>query len=315
MRLEHRHHARLGVALARRTQCCSDLGRVVGVVVDDRDPVDLSDMFEPTTDTTERGQAREGAVEIDLERRRRRERHGRIAKVVQSRHAKLEIHSPPVGKTDRRRVAIRTPHGIRHADIRIRGRTDTPHRHCKLVAHASRAAVIRANQRAGCTTGEVHERRFELIDRAVTLEVIRFDVADDGDGGIQLQERAVILIGLDDIQGFVPEPYVTLPNCDPPADESRGIPPRAHERSGDHGRRRGLAVRAGDANDGAIGNDLGQRLSPGDDRNPGTPRSFQFGMIGRNGRGVDHGSGLLDMTGIVPFEDGGAGPDDIGRCG
>ena len=78
------------------------------------------------------------------------------------------------------------------------------------------------------------------------VEVVGFDVRDDGGVRRQQEERAVALVGFGDEQltGAVVRAGARLVQV--PADDERRVGAAVLQRDGQHRRRRGLAVGAGD---------------------------------------------------------------------
>jgi hypothetical protein len=90
--------------------------------------------------------------------------------------------------------------------------------------------------------------------------VVELGVGEDGDIRLQLQQRAVGLVGLDDDPLTGPPRGVRAGRSELPPDHIRGIEPATAQRVHDHPGRRGLAVGSGDRQAAAQRRDLREQV-------------------------------------------------------
>ena len=120
------------------------------------------------------------------------------------------------------------------------------------------------------------EERLDLCARGELGVVVEVDVEEDGDLRLQRADRAVGLVALHD-EPSLPRARVPVELRDLAADEERRIEAEPVEAEGDHRARRRLAVRPGDDDRAAKGDELGEELGP---RPP-------VDLAGEGGRDVD----------------------------
>ena len=68
-------------------------------------------------------------------------------------------------------------------------------------AHVAQMCIVDAHDDGAVlrnAVGELHERRLQVVEVPVRLEVLAIDVRDDGEPGRQLQERSITLVGFRD---------------------------------------------------------------------------------------------------------------------
>ena len=146
--------------------------------------------------------------------------------------------------------------------------------------------------------------------------MIGLDVRDDRDFGMQLMERAVVLVGFDDEELALARLRVRTDVPEHSADDHGRIETGLFEDSGDHRGRRGLAVRAGDA-DGALAVDeLAEHLRPADHTNPPLVRRIDLGVLPFDGGGDDDGVDAVQVGRVVADGDtDAAAHEEIGGRG
>ncbi|CFR42934.1 Uncharacterised protein [Mycobacterium tuberculosis] len=132
------------------------------------------------------------------------------------------------------------------------------------------------------------EHRNIRLDAAVEVQVIGLDVGDHRDVGCVLQQRAIAFVGFGDetVATAVMGVGTGLPQLT--ADRKGRVKPAVLQGDDQHGRRRCLAVRAGDHQCGAPGHQLGQHGRPQHHGNAAAPRFDELGVgFGDGGMGSD----------------------------
>jgi hypothetical protein len=114
--------------------------------------------------------------------------------------------------------------------------------------------------------------------------VVELGVGQHGDLGLELQQRAVRLVGLHHDPFAAPPPRVRIGAAQLAADQVGGIEPAGAQPMDDHARRRRLAVGAGDRKAALQRGDLGQQVSPVELAAAGRET---LGIVGRDGGGID----------------------------
>src|SRR6187397_1031495 len=94
----------------------------------------------------------------------------------------------------------------------------------------------------------MRERRGDVLEILVDVEVIGLDVGHDRDVGRQAQEGSVVLVRLDHKQLVAFVAQIPLPLGDATASEPGRLESSRCENGSSHHRRRSLAVRTGYAN-------------------------------------------------------------------
>ena len=126
---------------------------------------------------------------------------------------------------------------------------------------ASGVRLVDTHQvRPGSVGEEAVERRFDALERSVVVEVVGLDVGDHRDLRTELDEGAIALVGLDH------EPVSAVPHratadlVELTTDDERRAQLGLHQHEGQHRRRGGLAVGAGDGDRAPGGGDGGEDL-------------------------------------------------------
>ena len=190
-----------------------------------------------------------------------------------SRHGEADRH-PPGRHVDEPVVGVR---GLAvPADARgIQARRD-----------GLRARVVRAGQHhAGDPPAERGERRLDVRQARVVVQVVGLDVGDDRDVGREQQERPVALVRLgDEVQaGAVLRAEPGL--GEDPADDVARVGAAFAQHRGEHGGGGGLAVRPRDRDHPPAGHDRGQRRRPVQHPHPAPGRLGQFRVVRPDGAG------------------------------
>ena len=208
MRLEHDDDA-LPVAFARRLDRGDDLAGQVRVVVDERDAVALAAELEAAGDAAEPAERAAHRVE----RHTQLERDGRRARRVLSRCAARAPAARPRRATPRRAPSTnRRPAPpalvLGHPVVGIVGEPVGDEPPVGAVPRA-RPAATTSSAADDAHAGHGVEEPLEAVDQrrevTVVVEVVGLDVGDDRVFGVELEERAVALVGLDD------EPLAVVP--------------------------------------------------------------------------------------------------------
>jgi hypothetical protein len=132
--------------------------------------------------------------------------------------------------------------------------------------------------------------------------VVGLDVRDHRDARRQRQERAVVLVRLDDEARLAAELEVAAPRAHAPADHAGGLEPGGRERLGGQHRGRGLPVRARDPDRQPAGDRLGERLRAADHRQARGARGGELGVVLGNGRRDHHGARVANVRRVVPLD-------------
>ena len=143
---------------------------------------------------------------------------------------------------------------------------------------------------------EVVERAHEALERPVVVEVVGFDVRDDGGLGRELEERAVALVGFHDHPLAVVVRGVRADFVEIAADDERRSPARRAQDQRQHRRRRRLAVTARDRDPAPCGDDGPQRIGASVNGDPPVAGRHDF-RVRRRDRGRDHDR--VDVVGHV----------------
>ena len=122
------------------------------------------------------------------------------------------------------------------------------------------------------------------------VQMIRFDIGDHGDLGMQQQEGAVALVGLRHQIGAVAGPGVgAADGGQHAADDHGGVAAAAFQHGGDHGGSSSLAVGAGYADAAAGGHEISQHLRPAVDLQPPAACFDHLFIVFLDCGRIDHG--------------------------
>src|SRR5665647_1649840 len=301
MRLENSDDAAIPAPFGRLERGL-DLGRVVGIILDDHDVVDDLAQLEAAPGPGVALESLEDGVRRDVEVEAHGGRGHGVEDVVNPRH--LELQRPqilPPGVKDRRAAEL-VEGEIAGGQVGL-GREaigdDPP---LDLRDDALEIGIVEAEDDRAIErdlVGEVDEGRLEVVDALVLVEVLLVDVRQDGDEGGEVEERAVALVGLGDDEVPGSELGVGPDRVQAAADDDRRVEAAGLEDERGHGRRRRLAMGAGHGNAVLHPHELGQHLGPGDDRDQALPGLDDFDVVLADGRRDDDDVGVLEVLGPV----------------
>ena len=152
------------------------------------------------------------------------------------------------------------------------------------LGETGRAGIVETDDaRSTGLFDEPHEGRLEPVEAAVVLEMIGLDVGDDHPVSVELDERPVALVGLDDEHAPAADGSSGPEIPEVAAHDERRVEARGPQRRGEHRRGRGLAVRAGDRDRLPRRGDRGQDLGPSEHRDPPTAGLDELRVVVGNG--------------------------------
>ena len=162
---------------------------------------------------------------------------------------------------------------------------------------------------------ELLEGLVDVLLCAVMVQMVIFDVRDDGNAGTELQEGAVAFVGLRHDPGAGAIPRVAAQGTHVAADDDGRVQPGFRRDDGNHGARRRFAVCAGDGHTLrlVIVQQFRQDIAAVQDRNAFGPCGLQFRIVRMDGAGNDDGVGAVDLRRVVPHEDHGPRCCELGR--
>ncbi len=185
-----------------------------------------------------------------------------------------------------------------------------------------------------CELGEAFN---DGVQAVVDVEVVGFDVEDDGGGGGELVEASIVLAGFGDEGGSVAGAVAAAELWAVGADDDGGVQSGGDERVAEHGGGGGLAVGSGDGDaDGAgLGHHAPEHGGVLDDFEFSSAGLEDFGVVVRHGGGDDQGlrveghglggllevdgeafaSELLDQVGVGAFAAGDGGAASGAKAG
>jgi hypothetical protein len=267
MRLEEHDHASRR-ARSHGVDGRADLRRVVGVVVDDRDAARRAELLESSLRSAERREGLGRGDRGDAEGVGRGERPGGVPSVVRAGEAQRDRNRRLERAGEVEGHAIRTLHELDHAIPRLRGHPvgrDLASGEVVASCELGRARVVRARDKpatADDPSGETRERLLHVGVGRKNVDVVVLDVRHDRDLGPEGEERAVVLIRLDDEDVAAPGVRVRAEVAEHrAADERRVEAPGAKGRP----RKRGggaLAMGPGHREDALAACELAPRVLP-----------------------------------------------------
>ncbi len=285
------------------------LAEVAGEVAGARIQVRLERGDDPPS---RKGGAR-GALEAALDPPEGREAWGEVGERGAEREpcAKSGQRVPPIvvaGHAQRERTEHDAVEGDRHAALhRGAEQADTVGGHEPVAdhvganrgRHACGARVVHAAHQCARPRGVLGERPLDVGEVGVDVEVIGFDVGDDRDRRVEGEERAIVLVGLDD-DGVAPAPpEVAAPRLHAPADDAGRRAAGAGEGLGGHDGGGGLAVRPGDADDDEAVDRGAERLGAADHREAERRGARELGVRGGDRARCDDGTRAVDVRAVV----------------
>ncbi len=294
------HLARLG-PLAGRRQRHQDLGRVMGIVINDLQRAAAvsrrgrADPLEPPgrpgvgrqcrkrvghgkAQLGGHGKYRESVEDGVGARQREVERPSLLAAVA---------HCCPDAAA-RRRPRINRPPGAARVqtvvdDTRVAVRQGRKHHPDTWMITTGDERPPRADPQGERGEGRAHGR---LIGEHIGM--LPLDVGDHRENGVEVRERPAVLVSLQDEHPAGAHQRVTAELSDLGTDDRRRVEARGPQHEAEHGGRGGLAVRAGDRKQVVASGQLGQPVAAAADGNPSAPGSQQLGMIVGERAGGDH---------------------------
>ncbi len=191
--MEHHDDPTLAGGLASHSKNCFNLGRVVGVIVDDAHPVFDSDRFESALRACEAAESLGHRRGLDPKIHPNAPRPYGVEEVVQTRHVQRERIGAAVG-VDQRLARDRSRVGDLDAyvgtQLRAVGAYASTGGSCCL-GEAPRTVIIRARDEETAVNNifrEVDKRLLDCFDAAVVKQVVGFDVGDQSDAGGVVEE-------------------------------------------------------------------------------------------------------------------------------
>ena len=311
MRLKQQQQAALGVALAQRSDRGRDLGRMVRVIVEHQHAAGFAVPLEPPRDAAKVRQRMRSGLRIKARGGDRCARRNRVCDIKFA--GETELRGPPtaLGRTHavtgRERTAggnLGTPVG-RFAQPGGRNRDVGPLR-SKPLRYLERRRRVRSHDQHTALDNSarvIEKRRLQLLDSAVVIEMIGFDIGNHGDSRRVMVKRAAVLIGLENQPGVRAARRVAGQIGGFAAQHIADIAPRGAGGDRQHRRGRGLAVRAADGDHLPPGRDLREQLGAGRNRYGGVDRRRDLGVRFSDGDGANHAIRPRNVPRIVPNAD------------
>ena len=131
---------------------------------------------------------------------------------------------------------------------------------------------------------EGRKRRDEIVEARIRVEVLAIDVRDDGNRGIQPEERSVAFVGLRHERRATADARVAPERGQASADHGGWIESCAFEHQGHHRRRRRLSVRSRDRDPESRTHQRREHVGPRDDRQSAPARLDDLGVRRTDGR-------------------------------
>ena len=272
-RLDHGHDPRRAPRPgAERRDGRADRGRVVREVVVDRDPAGGPDGLETPFDAAEVAERRRSFREVHAGRAGGREGGGRVVQVVLAGEPPLDLDppfAPALGRADleagsvrrecvrRERAACAGVGAAPGSGVASGGGVASDPDHLRPASHGEHPLHLGAARDDAPARGngadEVVELPFDGREVVEDVRVVVLEVVDDEGAravvdelGALVEERGVVLVGLDDEVLARAQPARRAEVRRGAPDEPAGAPPRAFEDPGDEARHGGLAVGARD---------------------------------------------------------------------
>lgn len=146
-------------------------------------------------------------------------------------------------------------------------------------------------------TEELGEHGFDGINAVVVIEVLGFDIEDDGVGGAEVDEGAIAFIAFGDEEGAFGIPVgIGAEDGDFGADVVGGMQLAVAEDVGGEGGGGGLAMGAGDDDAVFDRHDGGEGFGAADKRNAGAVGGVVGDVVGLDGGGVDDHVAIGDFA-------------------
>src|SRR5439155_18760939 len=168
-----RHHTPPRERLARRRESRLDLGGVVRVVVHHHHASHFTHPLEAPPHSGEFRERRERPLEVRPQLVHHRERRGRIAHVVESRHAQPQREYTTVWQLDPRRRAPLIQLYVGNPHVRVSAKPHVPYGRAHGRHHSQRARVVSARDHAPGPARELRERLLQRRHAAVVALEVR----------------------------------------------------------------------------------------------------------------------------------------------
>src|SRR3984885_964616 len=296
VRLEQAPDASPAEPLASRLERGPHFGRMMGEVVDPRQPPRCAQQLEAAAHSPKLSQAGLQIRARHADRPAERERRQRVEHVVSSGHAEREAaeYLAPIDGVERDSVRGRSQvlgkPGCRRSE---RERFNSRRRDARgrRLFRLQGSSTIGANgeqsfprhARGKLTKGLA---RFAQVLKAI--EVISLDVEDGGVSWIEIEEAAAKLAAFGHEQITRPGPAADAERAQLRADTSGRLAAGGAQHSGGHRRRRALAVSSGNADALVLPHQLAQHLAVRSLGDTAGASRHSFRVLGRNRGTIDH---------------------------
>src|SRR6185503_9409096 len=164
----------------------------------------------------------------------------------------------------------------------------------------SRTGIVVAQDNRRGVAHELREGRLDVLQIAIDVEVIGFDVGDHRDGWREREERPIILVGFDHEQLVGTVTQIAVPLGDTSAGDSRRFEAGCGERRRRHHSGGGFPVRPRDTHHTTVGDGATQCLRPAGDGYSELSRAHELGVILGHGRRHDQLASAVDVLRTVP---------------
>src|SRR3990172_7267659 len=268
VRLEHRDHPAAGSGLCGGERG-PDLRRVMAVIVDDGDPVDLALDLEAALHAAETPERGTDYLDVDVELPRHGDRGETVIDIVYPGDGKLEPAEVPAAVRDPEPRSKRSERNILRLIV---GLGAHPVRQIPLLNKGDqRLDMLFVEAEYGDAVerdfvDEQKERVLDLVDVLVVIEVFRVDVRHHGDGRRQLEKAPVALVRFGNEEFALSELGIRAEAVQLAADDDRGVYVACRKHRGHHRGRGRLAVRAGNGHPVLEPHELREHFRAGDHR-------------------------------------------------
>ena len=204
MRLEHEHDAAIGITGLRRRERRLNLGRVMAIVIHDRDDavshLDVAKILETPIDTFESLQRGPDRIHADLQLLGHGDRGEGVADIMHSRQAQRDVDDIVISGAHHVEFRARfAEFDVRGAQVRVRLDAVSHDRATDIAEDVANSRIV------GAYDGEAVERKivqeldeagFQFLDIAVVgRHVIGVDIGHDGQHRLEIHERGVAFVG------------------------------------------------------------------------------------------------------------------------
>ena len=280
------------------------LGGIVRIVLIDAHAVGHAGQVEPPVRAGEVRQRLAHAAHGQLGDVGNGDRGQRVQQILLARNGQLDLaQRMPVERHGETRPAQLVVGNILGAQLVVRLKAVGARAAFQRGQHAPNARIVTpAHDPAvlGHKARKAPERRFDVVQILVEIQMILVDVEDHRDRGIEMPEAAAVFAGLGDERIAAAYARAAADRVQLAADVNARILARFDENLRDHRRGGGLAVRAGDA-DRLIerAHQPPQQHRALNLRNAQPLRLGALGVAFRNGGRIDHQIRAVDVFGAV----------------